>query len=303
VIKEQVIAAGAWGWMADYGEALPYDALLHAGEPASQHNQYPQTWAELNREAIQETGRGDQLIFFCRSAYRHSPRYATLFWLGDQTVTWDEYDGIKTAVTGLLSSGMSGFAFNHSDIGGHTGINHPLLKVHRSKELLWRWIELNAFTLIYRTHGGNLPDENHQFYSDEETLAHFCRFAWVYKAWAFYRKRLVREAAETGLPVVRHPFIHYPDDPNVHSISHQQFMIGSELMVAPVLDPGADQVNVYLPAGRWVHLWTGESYGSLNHGVNVTVSAPLGRPGVFYRHRSMAGEQFFANLTSLGLVG
>ena len=116
-----------------------------------------------------------------------------------------------------------------------------------------RWIELGAFTAVFRTHEGNRPGVNHQIYSDEESLLHFSRFAKVYAAWKPYRMELVEEAAETGLPVVRHPFIHYPDDPEVYGLEYQ-FMVGQDLMVAPVLNPGQRTVEVYLPAGRWVHL-------------------------------------------------
>jgi alpha-glucosidase len=116
-------------------------------------------------------------------------------------------------VTGLLSSGFSGYSLQHSDIGGYTAIDEPLLKYHRSHELLMRWTELAAFTVVFRTHEeGNRPEVNHQIYSDGESLRHFSRFAEVYTAWKPYRKELVRQAAETGLPVVRHPFIHYPDE-------------------------------------------------------------------------------------------
>ncbi len=303
VLKEQVIDVGSAGWMADYAEGLPYDAVLHSGQDAAAyHNQYPEEWARLNREAIEETGRGDELVFFCRAAYRHSPGYATLFWLGDQLVSWDEHDGIKTAVVGLLSSGLSGFSLNHSDTGGFTTINSRLRNYHRSKELLWRWVELNAFTVVFRTHEGSRPEENHQIYSDEETLTHFARFAKVYRAWAFYRKELVQEAAETGLPVVRHPFIHYPDDPSVFDLTYQQFLVGTELLVAPVLDRGREDVSVYLPAGRWVHLWSQGTYGQPARGATVAVAAPLGQPGVFIKAGSAVGTRFVDNLKRLGVI-
>jgi alpha-glucosidase (family GH31 glycosyl hydrolase) len=154
-----------------------------------------------------------------------------------------------------------------------------------------RWIELGAFTTVFRTHEGNIPEVNHQFYSDEETLEHFVRFAKIYAAWKPYRMDLVREASETGLPVVRHPFVHYPEDPEVHSLEYQ-FMVGARLMVAPVLDPDTDTVEVYLPAGHWVHLWTGKTHGSLDHGVYETVSAPIGEPAVFYGEDSAEGMRF-----------
>jgi hypothetical protein len=61
-----------------------------------------------------------------------------------------------------------------------SAITHPL-RYHRSKELLLRWIELNAFTAVFRTHEGNRPAANAQVYSDDETIGHFSRFARVYR--------------------------------------------------------------------------------------------------------------------------
>jgi alpha-glucosidase (family GH31 glycosyl hydrolase) len=292
VIKRELIGNGASGWMADFGEGLPYDAVLFSGaDPESYHNRYAEEWAEINREAIQEAGRGEDIVFFNRAGYTRSPRYSTLFWLGDQLVDWDEHDGIKSAVTGLLSSGLSGYSLQHSDIGGYTAIDHPLLKYHRSKELLMRWTELAAFTTVLRTHEGNRPKVNHQIYSDEETLMHFAHFAKVYAGWKAYRLDLVKEAANTGVPVVRHPFIHYPDDPEVYNLKYQ-FMVGRNLMVAPILDPGEEIVEVYFPAGKWVHLWSGRKYGSLDKGVYERVRAPIGEPAVFYEERSDVGRWF-----------
>ena len=224
-----------------------------------------------------------------------------MFWLGDQLVDWDEHDGIKSAVTGLLSSGLSGYSLEHTDIGGYTAIDNPLLKYHRSKELLVRWIELGAFTTVMRTHEGNIPEVNYQIYSDEETLRHFSRFAKVYAAWEPYRMELVKEAADSGLPVVRHPFINYPDDPEVYGLEYQ-FMVGTDFMVAPVLDPGEDTVEVYLPKGRWVHVWTGEEYGSSERGVYETVRAPIGEPAVFYKEGSDAGRRSRGELARRGLL-
>ena len=216
-------------------------------------------------------------------------------------MTWDEHGGVKSAVTGLLSSGLSGYSMEHSDIGGYTAIDNPLLQYHRSKELLMRWIELGAFTSVFRTHEGNIPGVNHQVYSDEETLEHFVRVARIYAAWKLYRTELVAEASETGLPVVRHPFVRYPDDPEVLDLKCQ-FMVGTELMVAPVLDPGADTVGVYLPAGNWVHLWAGEGHGSPERGVYETVATPIGEPAVFYKEGSAEGMRFREELERGGLL-
>jgi alpha-glucosidase (family GH31 glycosyl hydrolase) len=302
IIKAELIGNGASGWMADFGEGLPYDAVLFSGaDPRSYHDRYAEEWARVNREAIIEAGRGEDIVFFNRSGYTKSPRYSTLFWVGDQLVDWDEHDGIKSAVTGLLSSGLSGYSLEHSDIGGYTALDNPLLRYHRSRELLLRWIELGAFTTVFRTHEGNIPGVNHQIYSDRETMMHFARFAKVYTAWKPYRMELVSEASESGLPVLRHPLIHYGNDPEVSGLKYQ-FMVGPELMFAPVLDPGEDSVEIYLPAGGWVHLWTGKRYGSPQRGVYETAPAPIGEPAVFYKEDSAEGTRFREELERRGLL-
>ena len=302
ILRGKIEQLGVAGWMADFGEGLPYDAVLSSGESAAgYHNRYAEEWARLNREAIREAGHEEDTVFFSRSGYTRSPRYSTLFWIGDQLVSWDRHDGIKTAVTGLLSSGLSGYSLNHSDIGGYTAVSSAVKNYHRSKELLLRWIELNAFTAVFRTHEGNKPEVNHQIYTDDETLRHFSRFAKVYKAWKPYRMELVSEASRTGLPVVRHPFIHYWDDPEARRLEYQ-FMVGPELMVAPILDPGKKKIDIYLPRGRWVHLWSGETHGSPEKGIHSEVEAPIGEPAVFYREESEAGRRFREELEVQGLI-
>jgi alpha-glucosidase len=79
-------------------------------------------------------------------------------------------------------------------------------------------------------------------------------------------------------------------------------MVGAELMVAPVLDPDTDTVELYLPAGGWVHLWTGGTHGSPGRGVYETVSAPIGGPAVFYREDSAEGIRFSEELRRRGLL-
>ena len=303
VLRTQMLALGASGWMADFGEALPYDAVLANGESgADYHNRYPEDWARLNRDLLESQPDGSQDVFFTRSGFSRSPAYTTLMWEGDQLTTWDPYDGIKSAVTGLLSGGISGFSLNHSDIGGYTGISNPVVHVTRSKELLMRWMELSAFTTVYRTHEGNLPDQNAQFYTDAATLDQFDRFARVYAAWGFLRQRLVQNASQTGVPVDRALFINYPNDPEVLKLSYQEFLVGPDILVAPVLDPGVTSQKVYLPAGSWVHVWSGTAYRSPYKGQWVAVAAPIGQPPVFYKEGIPDGEQFVQNLKAAGLV-
>ena len=87
------------------------------------------------------------VMFFMRSAWTQSPRYAPVFWLGDQLVSWDSNDGLRSALTGALSSGLVGHAVTHSDIGGYTvetDLGADMYYV-RTPELLQRWSEMGAF--------------------------------------------------------------------------------------------------------------------------------------------------------------
>jgi sulfoquinovosidase len=306
VIKTEMIGkAGASGWMNDFGEAMPFNSKIHEGDPAAWHNRYPEEWARVAREAIEESGRDDDIVFFDRSGFTRSPSYATLFWLGDQLQSWDAYSGIKTAVVGLLSGGLSGFSLLHSDTGGYdslqlhlAGKEVPILA--RTPELQMRWTELNAFTAVLRTHEGLEPSVATQFDASPETLTHMERFAKIYKGLATYRKRLVAEAAARGYPVVRHLFLHFYEDPNTHNLRYQ-FLLGPDLLIAPVLDKGADAVDVYFPVGaEWVDLWTHAEAGKPGHWVRMP--APLSKPAVFVRKGSPSRTLIEEGLKSVGIL-
>lgn len=289
VLRDEVMARGASGWMADFGEGLPFDAVLHDGDAREVHNRYPTLWAELNRRAIDEAGQGTDAVFFTRSGYLGTPRHSTLFWLGDQLVEWDRHDGIKSAVIGLLSGGVSGVSLNHSDIGGYTTIDHPLRDHHRSAALHRRWAELAAFTVVYRTHEGNRPDQNAQFH-DDGVIEHFARMARLHGCWFEARRDLIAEAAERGWPVVRHMWLHYPDHAMLRRVTYEQFMVGRDLIVAPALDPDIERVEVLLPDDGWVHIWSGRTYGAGTH----EVAAPVGEPAALARAGSPMDAQFAA---------
>ncbi|HZJ09250.1 MAG TPA: alpha-glucosidase, partial [Trueperaceae bacterium] len=297
-LTEQIAATGALGWMADFGEGLPLDAVLANGDAVTWHNHYPQAWADFNRELRHRLAArsghdpGDYVAFF-RSGYAKSPAGASLFWLGDQTVTWDGHDGLRSALKGLLSSGFSGYSLQHGDVGGYTSTVSPLPRRVRTRELLARWGELMAFTVVLRTHEGNRPALNTQVYSTEETLADFARSARIHAAWRDLRRQLMEEAASTGMPVVRHPWLAYHDDDRTKDLE-TQFFLGHDVLVAPVLWPSRTSVEAYLPAGSgiWTHVFGGgpdddaaddDAEHAARDGRWVSVPAPLGRPGVFVR--------------------
>jgi len=284
VIKEHMIGIGLSGWMCDFGEYLPTDAALYSGESAEEfHNKYPAVWAKVNREAVEEAGKANEITFFTRAGYTGTSKYSFMMWAGDQTVNWSLDDGLASVIPAALSLGMSGFGISHSDTGGYTS----LFGVVRTKELFMRWAELSAFTPVMRTHEGNRPDECWQFDSDEETLLHFAKMSRIYTHLKPYIKDAVKENAEKGIPCMRMPYIHYENDKELLKLKYQ-YLFGRDLMVAPVYEEGQTSKEVYLPDDQWVHVWTGQEYGQGTH----EVDAPIGQIPVFYRRGSQYEELF-----------
>lgn len=286
IVKGLITEAGASGWMGDFGEALSFDAVLSSGEsPAVWHNRYPVEWQRLQREAIEDADHGGDALFWNRSGYSKSPGVSTLFWVGDQLQDWNGYDGLKSAISGSLSGGVSGFSLVHSDIGGYDSIGFPIGGkffniVGRTRELLLRWAEFGAFSPVMRTHQGINPGAVPQINADTATLAAFARCVQMYKAWAPYRKELVAEAAITGHPVMRHLILHYPDAP-LEQLQYQ-YLLGTDILVCPVTEAHATMATVYLPEGQWMHIWTRQTY-TCRSGLWFDIPAPIGQPPVFLR--------------------
>ncbi|KAJ3334089.1 hypothetical protein HDU76_011613, partial [Blyttiomyces sp. JEL0837] len=289
MIKDVYEFENVKGFMADFAEFLPPGAILSGGRIATSahHNEYAELWAKLQKEAAEVVGHHDK-VFFHRSGFTKSPGYASLFWTGDQLVSWDAYDGIKAGLVGLLSSGLSGFSLNHSDVGGYSSLSLTIFGQSfgnaRSKELLLRWMELGAFGAVYRTHEGSMPQVNAQFYDDEVTLRHFAITGQIFASLAKYKKTLMLDAAQRGYPVVRHMYLHFFQDPEVYKLN-QQFLLGEHILIRPVLDPNTNKVRVYLPklpAGRkWIDAYTSLPADVAEYPAWITKSAPLGKPAVF----------------------
>ena len=281
IIKTNMIGNGLSGWMADFAEWLPFDCKLHSGQdPKDYHNRFAADWAKVNREAVEEAGKLGEVVFFSRSGFTGSSGISTLFWAGDQLVDYGANDGLGSAITAMLSSGLSGMPVNHSDVGGYTALKFPFFKNYlRDKEILYRWIEFEAFTPIFRTHEGLLPNDMVQYYTDDETQVFFTKFAQLHKELEPYFKQLVKEASKTGVPVIRHPWLACPEDTNCLETDYQ-FFVGDDLLVIPVTERGQTKVKGYFPEGTWEHYFHGTEFmGGRWH----EVYAPVGTPAIFKR--------------------
>jgi len=277
LIKENMIGLGMGGWMADFGEYLPIDAVLYSGEdPAIIHNQWPAIWAKMNQEAVAECGKEGQVFFFTRAGHTGTIAHSHMMWTGDQHVDWSIDDGLPAVIPATLSLAMSGYGIAHSDVGGYTTIMH----MRRSKELLLRWEEMNVFSPLFRTHEGNQPVNNVQFDDDEELLAQLAKCGRMHVALKDYLKGLVAEEISDGTPVMRPLFYHY-DEAEAYT-EKTEYLLGRDLLVAPVYEEGAKSRTIYLPSDGWVNIFDGKEYA----GGHMIMEAPIGKPPVFVRKDS-----------------
>ena len=162
--------------------------------------------------------------------------------MGDQLPTYDRFDGMNSAMMGLLNGGLSGMSLGHSDIGGYTSVNASFngyeFLIARNKELLQRWIEMSTYSdIVMRTHPSNKPQINHQIYTDNNTAQFFGYFVKQHVTLATYKRSLMLEASTDGIPIVRSLMMNYPGDPIARSIT-SQFMLGDHILMAPIFEEG-----------------------------------------------------------------
>ena len=275
VIKNNLLTLGMRGFMADFGEYLPYDAVAYGGTGKQLHNRWPVLWAKCCREAVKEAGLEGDCVFFMRAGGSESGRYSLLCWAGDQNVDFSYDDGLASVITASITLGMSGFGLHTCDIGGYTTLFH----LHRDSELMERWLEYAAFTPVMRTHEGNRPDSNIQLYSDDDMIKAGAFWVKIHNCLAPYISDLMKINSENGIPVQRGLFMVEPENDALYDTSLFEYMLGDDMIVAPVVDRGAVTRHVTLPMGEWTDLYTGE----LHCGGSFEVDAPLGKIPVFYR--------------------
>lgn len=180
IITTNLINNGFDGWMADFAEWYPLQKGIEFSTSVEKHNQYPVLWAQLNREVIKESGK--ELVFFNRSGGFETSKYSNMMWLGDQLTDYNKDDGLPSVITAYKSAAASGLPLVHSDVGGYTSVKKPIIKdCLRDENLLKDWMLLEAFTPIFRTHEGLLPEANAQVYSTIDMAKIFGRFSLIHQ--------------------------------------------------------------------------------------------------------------------------
>jgi alpha-D-xyloside xylohydrolase len=239
---EALLEIGVDTFKTDFGESVPADVVYFDGsDGAAMHNRYA---LEYNRAVFglleARKGKGNALVF-ARSATAGSQAFP-VHWGGD---CFSTYRSMAAELRGGLSFSLSGAAFWAHDIGGFYGTATP--------DLYKRWVAFGLLSSHSRLHGDSSYRVPWTF--DEESVDVLRHFTRLRHSLIPYLYSHCRVAHETGLPLMRAMVLEFPQDPTCRYLDGQ-YMLGSELLVAPVMNPeGA--VEYYLPEGEWTDFFSG----------------------------------------------
>ncbi len=266
---------GIQGIKLDRGEEfIPNDAgdIWHDGRNGRElHNEFQLLQSRVHHDALDEATGGD-FVLMPRSGYSGSQQYA-VHWGGDSPGTSDL--GLRMAIIKLQRAGFLGFTTWGSDTGGYYEFN--------DREVFARWLQFSAFCPIMEIGGEgthapwDMPTEPS---FDEEMIEIYRRYVQAHHDLQPYLAAQADAVAATGLPIARAMVFDFPDDPDMLD-RWDQFMLGPEVLVAPVWRSGERSRDVVLPEGEWESLWDREQ--AWVGPTKVTVDAPLDSIPVFVR--------------------
>ena len=272
------------------------------GNGAEVLNAYPALHQQGFREGLVASGKSDDAVLLCRSAWVGSQRHGVILWSGD---VWSNWRDFRAQLAAGLHAGLSGLGWWTTDVGGfYDGIG----KDPAFRELLVRWFQFGVFSPILRLHGFRVPDElplpadgiptygvdtqgifikgggsNEVWSYGEDLLAIFTRLLALRESLRPYVMKLMDEYSRSGDPPMRPLFYDYPQDAGCWQVE-DQYLFGPDLLVAPIMHAGAILREVYLPANvRWQNVWTGRWHAG---GARIKVDAALTEIPVFRREGS-----------------
>jgi alpha-glucosidase/alpha-D-xyloside xylohydrolase len=296
--------AGVDGWWPDQGDGLDAPSRL------VRNRMY---W-----DGARQWRPNERPFALHRNGHPGMQRYAAFLWSGDVYSTWDT---LKTHVPVAINTGLSGIPFWGTDIGGFV----PTKEL--TGELYVRWFQFGAFCPLFRAHGrtwklrlpwgwntgGLAPDEIANYTggaaNPDPSELHNGAVEPICRKYLNLRYQLlpylysaVRVAHDTGLPIIRALWLHYPDDPLAVGRG-DQYLWGRDMLVAPVTERAATSRLVYLPRGRWYDFWTEEAHDGgreIRRAVDLEIMPLFVRAGAILPVgpvRQYTGEQVDAPLT------
>ncbi len=277
------LALGADGFMLDFGEQTLPDMHFKDGSTGTQmHNRYPILYQRATRAAVRQFQREHphrSFFFFTRAGYTGSPgtaAYENANFPGDETTDWSRSSGLASLAPDMLNRGIGGaFGFG-TDIGGYFDVG-PYQPT--TKELFIRWAEWAALTPVFRLHGSVSAGVHTPWSFDQQTVATYNRLSRLHMRARSLIMRLWKRGRRTGMPIARPLYLAYPGDSRAAS-QDQEWLLGADVLVAPVVQQGATQRDVYFPRGCWRSPLTGLR---VNGSGSRTVAAPLDQLPFFFR--------------------
>jgi alpha-D-xyloside xylohydrolase len=242
----------------DRGDETDFENANFAAGPGKEfHNIYPKLYAESTSNALREVWGNDYTMVF-RAGYTGSPSVLHGFWGADPNST---FEGLRLSVRRGLNSWLTGHPVWGTDTGGYTQAGNPQAP---TPTLFVRWAQFSAVSPVFEV-GGQGRNATPWLY-DEATVARFSNSVALHNALVPYLYSLARHASRTGEPITRPLAYDFPRDEAAWA-ADLQMMIGPRLLAVPVTadraeaDGAAGQptpVDVYLPHGRWLDLYSGE---------------------------------------------
>lgn len=228
----------------DFGEAAPLNGIYASGKSGwYEHNLYPVRYdmavSEITKKLHNEN------IMWARAAWAGSQRYP-LHWGGDAATT---NTGLLGTLRAGLSFGLSGFSFWSHDMGGFVKST--------PEDLYCRWIPFGFLTSHTRAHGA--PPTEPWLYDNKRVQDVFRKSAEMKYRLMPYVYAQAKECTEKGLPMLRALFVEFPDDPGAWKVD-DEYLFGSQILVAPLLESGMTGRTVYLPEGKWIDYQTEKVY-------------------------------------------
>jgi alpha-glucosidase (family GH31 glycosyl hydrolase) len=252
-VHKPLIEMGVDGWWPDQGDDFDAESRL------ARNRMYFEG---------QQMYRPNQRVYALhRNAYAGMQRYATFLWSGDVESRWET---LRVHVPNAINTSLSGMPYWGTDIGGFIPTEEY------TGELWVRWFQFAAFNPLFRSHGrdwhlhlpwgwdlGTIGFPETRGYNPDPKELHNPAIEPICKKYLELRYQLmpylysaVKETCETGLPIIRAMWLHYPQDPTAVARG-DQYLYGRDILVAPVVEKGATSRSIYLPHGSWFDFWAG----------------------------------------------
>lgn len=276
----------------EYG-TYEFDNYRYYAGPALQcTNIYPVMYAKGFYDGLKAEGE-KEIMSLVRCAWAGSQKYGVLTWSGDISST---FRAMREQLQAGLNMGMAGIPWWTSDIGGFIGGD---IKDPAFQELLLRWFAWGAFCPVFRMHGERSPwyereqefingvrqltsgQDNEVWSFGEENYEILKKYLFIREKLRPYIRECMKAASKTGEPVMRPLFFDFPEDKHAWEVE-DAYMFGKDVLVAPVMEAGIAEREVYLPAGaEWTEVSTGRKWTG---GQTITANAPIDVIPVFTRN-------------------